>query len=303
MRHHGIQDAHPGRELADYHLGGTREGATGLGRWPRGEGSGGMSDTTEARGSIRADYPEPLWIQARDLINAEITRGRLRPGMRIPPERELCQELHISRVTLRKALTKLVEEGVLSASHGRGWYVSLAAASKEWPNSLESFSETAARMGLEPTARVLQATVVPASLDLADALAIAPGTPLFVLERVRLLDGVPIAIDLTHIAAALAPGLRDADFSTASLYEQLSEAGLEFSGANSTLEARPADEHVARHLDLEVGRPVLALSQIVVDGADRPVFVSTIQYRGDRYRLRTYFSRSGVVPRARRARI
>jgi GntR family transcriptional regulator len=261
-----------------------------------------MSATRETRGSIRADYPEPLWIQARDLINADIARGALRPGMRIPPERQLCQELRISRVTLRKALTQLVADGVLSASHGRGWYVSMVPTSKEWPSSLESFSETAARMGLSATARVLQASVSAATLDLADVLSIAPGTPLFVLERVRLLDALPIAIDLTHIPVALAPGLQDADFRTASLYEQLAEAGLEFSGANSTIEARPADEHVARHLELDVGRPILALSQIVVDAADRPVFASTIQYRGDRYRLRTYFSRPGPVPRTRLGR-
>ncbi len=261
-----------------------------------------MSDNRETRGSIRADYPEPLWIQARDLINAEIAGGTLRPGMRIPPERELCQELHISRVTLRKALTQLVEDGVLSSSHGRGWYVSLAPTSKEWPSNLESFSETAARMGLAATAHVLQATVTPATLDLADDLAIAPGTNLFVLERVRMLDRVPIAVDLTYIPAALAPGLPDVDFSTASLYQHLVDAGLEFSGANSTIEARPADGHVAHHLDLEPGRPILVLSQIVVDGADRPVFASTIQYRGDRYRLRTYFSRSGTAPRAWRGR-
>jgi GntR family transcriptional regulator len=261
-----------------------------------------MRDTTSTPPSIRADYPEPLWIQARDLINAEIVSGTLRPGMRIPPERQLCQELRISRVTLRKALTQLVADGVLSASHGRGWYVALASSSNEWPNSLESFSETAARMGLVPTARVLQATVTPASLDHADDLSIAPGTPLFVLERVRLLDGLPIAIDLTHIPVALAPGLRVADFTTASLYDQLTEAGLEFSGANSVIEARPADEHVAHHLELEVGRPILALSQIVVDVAERPVFASTIQYRGDRYRLRTYFSRATAVPGSRRAR-
>lgn len=261
-----------------------------------------MSHSMDTHGSIRADYPEPLWIQARDLINAEIANGSLRPGMRIPPERQLCQELRISRVTLRKALTQLVADGVLSASHGRGWYVSLAPTSKEWPNSLESFSETAARMGLAATALVLQAAVIPASLDRADELSVAPGTPLFVLERVRLLDDLPIAIDLTHIPNALAPGLRDADFSTGSLYDELSEAGLEFSGANSTIESRPADEHVARHLDLEVGRPILALSQVVVDGADRPLFVSTIQYRGDRYRLRTYFSRSGAETRPSRGR-
>ena len=90
--------------------------------------------------AIRPDYPEPLWIQAANLITAEIDSGVLKPGMRLPPERELCEQLGISRVTLRKALTKLVEDGLVSASHGRGWYVASTSTSKEWPNSLESFS-------------------------------------------------------------------------------------------------------------------------------------------------------------------
>ncbi|MDZ4045863.1 MAG: GntR family transcriptional regulator [Rhodoglobus sp.] len=54
--------------------------------------------------AIRPDYPEPLWIQAANLITAEIDSGVLKPGMRLPPERELCEQLGISRVTLRKAV-------------------------------------------------------------------------------------------------------------------------------------------------------------------------------------------------------
>jgi DNA-binding GntR family transcriptional regulator len=261
-----------------------------------------VTDTREAAVPIRADYPEPLWIQAVDLIVDEIASGALKPGSRLPPERELCQQLHISRVTLRKALGKLVEDGVLRSSHGRGWYVGEATRAREWPNTLESFSETARRMGLTATSRILRADVGPASLDEAEPLSIAAGTPLFRLERVRLLGDVPIAVDRTRIPAARVPNFATADFRTDSLYARLAEAGLEPTRADSTIEAKEADEDVAQHLGLEVGKPILVMTQVVVDAVDRPLFISTIQYSGDRYRLRTVFARSNGLARGRRSR-
>src|ERR1700756_6062088 len=107
-----------------------------------------MKNAREVAPIIRPDYPEPLWIQAATLIRNQIDEGVLRAGARLPPERELCQQLGISRVTLRKALHQLVDAGALNASHSRGWYVAKRAAKREWPNTLESFTETADRMGL-----------------------------------------------------------------------------------------------------------------------------------------------------------
>ncbi|MDH6182151.1 GntR family transcriptional regulator [Microbacteriaceae bacterium SG_E_30_P1] len=240
---------------------------------------------------IRADYPEPLWVQAAELITKEITSGALKPGSRLPPERELCIQLDISRVTLRKALNKLVEDGLLEASHGRGWYVATTAMSKEWPNSLESFSETARRMGLSATSRVLTSTTYPATIDEAEEFLIAPGTRMFSLDRVRLLDGVPTAIDYATIPLHLVPGFESIDFTTTSLYEQLQLAGITPVRADSTIEAREADEYAAKHLDIGVGKPLLVMHQRVVDATDKPVFASKIQYSGERYRLRTFFAR------------
>jgi DNA-binding GntR family transcriptional regulator len=244
--------------------------------------------------AVRADYPEPLWLQAVDYIQREIADGQLTPGMRLPPERELCTRLSVSRVTLRKALNKLVEDGVLQSFHGRGWYVAQAAIHKDWPNSLESFSETADRMGLVASSRILRSEVVPATIDEAEELSIAPGTPLFHLERVRMLNDVPIAIDDSRVPAVLAPGLDEIDFTTASLYEKLAGAGLDLSRADSTIEARGADLQLSANLAIEPGKPVLVMHQVVVDSAEHPVFASTIRYAGDRYRLRTFFARSGA---------
>jgi GntR family transcriptional regulator len=255
-------------------------------------GSSRMNDSREVAGAILPGYPEPLWIQAVNLIRGEIEKGILKPGMRLAPERELCRQLGISRVTLRKALGRLVEEGVLSASHGRGWYVTQAVAKKEWPNSLESFSETAARMGLKPRSKVLTAQASPATIDEAEPLGIAPGTPLFRLERVRLLDGVPIALDLSCIPLALVPEVEKVDFRTRSFYSTLSAAGVEPVRADSTIEATKADDRAAEHLDVAPGDPLLVMHQVVLGAEQEPLFVSTIRYAGERYRLRTSFARS-----------
>lgn len=251
-----------------------------------------MSDTLNGVVAIRPDYPESLWVQARNLIAAEISSGALEAGRRLPPERELCQQLNISRVTLRKALASLVEDGLLSSSHGRGWYVSSGVVDREWPNSLESFTETAARMGLTPSSRVLRNEVAPATYDEAEELGLAPGTPVFVLERVRLLNGVPIAIDQARVPAGLGDGFADADYATESLYDRLAAAGVDLVRAEATIEAREAGADVAESLGLAEGAPILVMHQLVVDGGGRRVLASDIRYSGERYRLRTVFTRT-----------
>ncbi|WP_329361335.1 GntR family transcriptional regulator [Streptomyces sp. NBC_00669] len=241
--------------------------------------------------ALTGGYPEPLWMQAKEALENRIAVGEVKPGSRLPPERELCRMLGISRVTLRKALTALVEEGVLRAAQGRGWYVS-AAERKEWPNTLESFSETARRMGLLATSQVLRRETGPASFDEAEAFQIAPGTPLYRLERVRMLDGVPIAVDHSLVPTDVAAGFDTVDFTVRSLYDTIADAGFELAQADTTIEARPADAALAGHLAIAAGTPVLDMRQIVRDRAQRPLLSSSIRYAGDRYRLRTSFMRN-----------
>ncbi|WP_395676515.1 GntR family transcriptional regulator [Inquilinus sp.] len=250
---------------------------------------------------LDTESPEPLWRQAADLIRHQIASGKLAAGGRIPAERDLLERLSISRVTLRRALQSLVEAGVLTASHGRGWFVS-ADAPKEFPNTLESFSETAARLGLTPSSDLLRAAAAPATLDEAEVLGVAPGARLFHLDRIRRLDGVPVAVDTSFFAASLAPDWGGVDFSTASLFRLLTEAGVDLARADTTIEAQEADATLAGHLEIEPGKPVLVLRQLIVDAAGRPLLSSTIRYAGDRYRLRTAFSRSRAAPPARGAK-
>jgi GntR family transcriptional regulator len=241
-----------------------------------------------------AGQPDPLWVRAAELLREQVADGALPAGTRLPPERDLCRRLDISRVTLRRALLQLVEEGVLQPSHGRGWYVA-SDERKEWPNSLESFSETAARMGLVATSVVLRAETAMATFDEAEKLGVAPGAMLFHLERVRMLDQVPIAVDRSYVPADLAAGLEKIDFRGRSLYETLTAAGLDLAHAETTIEAQEADAFLADNLKVGIGKPILVMHQIVRNQADRRLFASSIQYVGERYRLRTYFARTNTT--------
>ncbi|WP_411103875.1 GntR family transcriptional regulator [Streptomyces sp. cmx-4-9] len=248
-------------------------------------------DSTPAPSAVTADRgADPLWSQAADRIREEIARRGLTEGSRLPPERELCTRLDVSRVTLRRALAHLVERGLVTASHGRGWFVFAPAApapARDWPKDLESFTATARRKHMRAGSVVLRHDTVTASLDDADRLGVPAGTPLVRLERVRLLNDVRIALDRTLVVAQLAPDLMRTDFREASLFTELRRWGVEPDRAEATIEARTADETLAGHLGIAPGAPVLLLDQTVFTRDQRPLLLSTVEYSGDRYRLRT----------------
>jgi GntR family transcriptional regulator len=229
----------------------------------------------------------PLYRRVEEALARQIAEGSLAPGAQLPSERSLCERFGISRVTARRALTALVEEGLVVSSPGRGWYVSEGPLS-EPPNVLLSFTAMARARGFEPTARVLGSTIRSATLDESEALQVAPGAEILELERVRLLDRLPVAVDRSLVPVSLCPAIATTDFAVASLYEVLArEAKVLPTAADCTVEATSAGSTIGPLLDLEPGDPVLVSRQVTRDRTGRPVELSKIVYRGDRYRFRT----------------
>ncbi|WP_245601719.1 GntR family transcriptional regulator [Hamadaea tsunoensis] len=233
---------------------------------------------------------EPLWAETAQRVLDRAAADGLTPGRRLPGERDLCQELGVSRVTLRRALTHLLERGLVSSAHGRGWYLASPPATRDWPQELESFTVTARRKGMRARSDVVRHEVRPATHDEGDRLRVPAGTPLVDLERVRHLNDIRVAHDRTLIPEHLSAGLTAADFRTASLFEMLTEAGVRLGRSVVSIEARAASAAVAGYLDIAAGSPILVLDQVIHTAGGDPALLSTVQYVGDRYRLRTTFT-------------
>ena len=141
---------------------------------------------------------------------------------------------------------------------------------------------------------MLERSARPATLDEADALGLAPGAPLFELERLRTMDGVPILIDRTRVPMALVEGIDEVALEGTSLYEVLEERfGIRPTRARFTVEAIEADARRARLLDLEPGQPLLRCEQQTEDQSGRAIELCEMVYRFDRYRFRATLVRGG----------
>lgn len=220
----------------------------------------------------------------------EIHGGGLTGAAHLPSERALVDRYQVSRVTIRRALRELEAEGLVLAAPGRGWLVR-GWLMEEPESDLTSFSAAAASRGLRATSTVLVGAAREATFEEAEALAVVPGWAVFELERVRLLDGLPVAIDWCLLPRARFGDLAHPDWRSASLYAVLADAGAAPVRADYTVRADGAAAREARSLDLVPGAPVLRADQVAFDAAGRPVQLCRMTYRGDRYRFRASLGR------------
>lgn len=235
------------------------------------------------------------------MIAAEIERGGIRRGAPLPPERTMCEQLGVSRVTLRKALGTLAEQGVLVPSHGRAWFVTDSLLG-ELPNLLQSLTEQAEARGLKAASRIMDAHVRGATLDEADQLEIGPGAALFEMRRLRLLDDVPVAVDHVRLPLEICPELSSYDFEVASLYRTLEENGVLLNRCDFVIQSVAADAVLAKALEVAPATPLLLAVATTYGEGDRPVELSRVHFIGERYRFRASLYRRATPHRASRAK-
>ena len=206
----------------------------------------------------------------------------LPPGSLVPTERELTADLGTSRTTVRQALGELVGEGRLVRRQGSGTYV--AEPKISWPLQLTGFTEQAAAAGYAASTQVLETGRRRASAEVAQRLRLRPGGAVYVIERLRLADGAPMAVETSHLPAARFPGLVPKLRRAESLYRVLGESyGVTPVDAEETIETAPASPREAALLDTDTGSPMLVLSRHSFDAAGEPVEWVRSWYRGDRY--------------------
>lgn len=234
------------------------------------------------------DSPVPLYIQVKDYIRLNIQNGVFAINERIPSERQLAEQFDVNRLTVSKALNELAQEGLVYSRIGKGTYVAPAKIDQAL-QSLTSFTQDMTSRGKRAGSRVLYAGIEPATTEVAKALSILPGAEVVALQRVRLADNQPIALEKSHVIFALCPGILEKhDFGRESLYSVLrTEYHLRLTYAHQTIEARAATEAELEALEAEPYLPILSITRVAYDDHDQPVEYVRSAYRGDRYKFCT----------------
>ncbi len=232
---------------------------------------------------IDKNYPIPIYIQLKELLKEKIAAGEWKPGDMVPSERELSEQYHISRMTARQALNELAAEGLLRREQGKGTFV--AEPRIEYGlTRLTGFTEDMETRGLQPGAKVIRLEWTKAPLAVAQALQIPFEEYVVLLERLRLANDEPIALETCYLHFNGADNLINENFENNSLYHILStKYGITPTRAVQKIGAGICTRREQEILQIKENSPVLRNKRITYDQWDRPFEYTESVYRGDRY--------------------
>ena len=237
-----------------------------------------MAGLGEQIGAIEARAPTPLYLQLQRALREAIHKRTLAPDDALPAERDLAEEFKISRITVRKALDGLVNEGLLTRRQGAGTFV--AARVEKSFSKLTSFTEDMIARGRAPSSQWISRRQGQVTPEESLTLGLSPGTRVYRFSRIRYADGSPMAVEYTTVAAFALPSIEAVG---SSLYEALDTAGHRPTRALQRLRAVPFAPEQADLLGVPPKDAGLLIERrgFLKDG--RVVEVTQSYYRGDAY--------------------
>jgi GntR family transcriptional regulator len=247
--------------------------------------------------AIDRKSPMPFYFQLAELLEQEITSGRWRAGTRLPAEPELCEQYSLSRTTIRQALARLEQRGLIERRKGQGTFVQRSDPGLWLLQSSEGFFQYEVdRAGRTVTSRILRTERGPLPAWACDALKLPPGAEGATLERLRSLDGAVALCVINHVPERLADAALAITNADESLYRRLRErAGVVPHGGRRTLEAIAAEERVAALLELVPGAPVAFIESVGWEADMRPFDCYRAWLRTDRTRIEIQVSGPGAA--------
>ncbi|HEY6492514.1 MAG TPA: GntR family transcriptional regulator [Trebonia sp.] len=229
--------------------------------------------------------PVPLYFQIAENLKQAIESGAIQPGERLDNEVQLSERLNVSRPTVRQAIQRLTQEGLVVRQRGVGTVVVNRRIQRRL--ALSSLYEDLRTSGREPATSVLSVRSVPADEDTAAALGVSPGQSVTRIERVREADGHPLAVMRNYLPADLLQGMEiESVLSRHGLYETLRQRGVQFHSAEEVIGARKATAAEASLLHAPRNSTVLTMTRVAIDPAGRAIEYGVHAYLAERYSFR-----------------
>lgn len=231
---------------------------------------------------------KPRHEQIADWIRGRIGDGNYSTDDKLPSESELSKKFEVSRVTVRRALQTLESEQRIYRCQGLGSFVK---GQKTLQNSLHmsDFMEDMRQNGMEAESVVLRNTIEPANQAVANRLSVPEGTKVFRLDRLRLGNGKPVALDYTWLPAFYGQLIVDYDLQKRTIFNILEqEYDIQITSGCYYLHAENAGEYLAEHLDVPAGFALFRMDRVSSTIEQKPVYYQQRYYRNDRimYRLK-----------------
>ncbi len=229
----------------------------------------------------------PLYLQLKTLLASQIADGLLKPGDPLPSEREFCEKFGISRTTVREALRELRLQGLIRTLPGRGAFVAPPQLDLTVKISLAGFTGDVSHQGMTPSSRLLKAELAtsppPAILEV---LALQPGDEIVRVERLRLVNDVPLALHTVYLNHRLCPQILQHNLAQESVFQLLrDEYGLKLARATEQVHAALASEQEMYLLNLDYPAAVLRAERTTFLDTDDVIEFSLASYCGEWYRL------------------
>lgn len=239
-----------------------------------------MVSFLERIGPLRSDLGVPLYLQLQQKVRQAIQNRVLVQDDVIPAERDLALEFGVSRITVRKAIDGLAQEGLVVRRRGAGTFV--AARVEKSFSKLSSFSEDMVARGRRPSSEWLSKSVGLVTPEESLSLGLSPGTRVYRFQRMRFADDVPMAVEYSTVVARCLPGIEAVGDS---LYAALEAAGFRPVRALQRLRAMHFPLEQSKRLGVETGHAGLFIERRGFSADGEAVEFTQSYYRGDAYDL------------------
>jgi GntR family transcriptional regulator len=236
-----------------------------------------------------------LYRQLKDSLVERINAGEFGLGDRIPSERQLCQDTELSRSTVRQALRELTQEGLIRTVPGMGTYVCAPRSNLVVNVSLAGFSNDVNRQGMTPSSRILDTRVMSEPVpELVSRMQLQPDDAVIVVERLRYVNNVPLAIHCVHVNRRLCPEVLQSDLAHRSLFSIFrDECGLVLTHAEEQVYATLATERELELLRLTYPASVLRAERLTFLDTGEVIEFAQATYCGEWYRLNMTMEATG----------
>jgi GntR family transcriptional regulator len=229
-------------------------------------------------------------LDLADALRARLVARDLGPRGALPGEVDLAREYGTSRVTVRRALDLLRQEGLVTSRRGAGWFAAVDPLRQPLGRvrTVEAAVEAA---GAKPGRRIVAFGFVDAPTVVADALRLPPAeSEELRVERVNLADDEPFALVTVWVRADIGADVSRADVARTTFYDLLPIRGVELESVHQTITAEVAGANAAALLECEAGDPLLLVRRVTCDTNGNPVLYSEHRYPADRTTFEIEFS-------------